>query len=103
MGLKLKKRFKWTYFDTIYSIVLFSMLGVIGLWLMDIGASVGNLEHLKVFGIEIFAQSLFFKFSGSQIYHIGLFFAFVSLFYLSALAVKKSLEVQEYERWIRKK
>jgi len=103
MGLKLKKWLKWTYFDTIYSIVLFSMLGVIGLWLMDIGASIGNLEYLKLFGIEVFAQSLFFKFSGSQIYHIGLLFVFVSLFYLSGIAVKKSLEVREYERWIRKK
>jgi len=91
--LKKKKLFKWSTLDTFYSIVLFSMLGVIGLWLMDIGASVSNLEYLQLFGIKIFAQSLFFEFDGSTIYHTGIVFVFISIFALSFISMKKSLEV----------
>lgn len=99
---KIKELFKWKSLDTFYSIVLFSIIGVIGMWLVDIGASVSNLSYLKMFGIKIFAQSLFFSFEGYQIYHLGLFFIFVSIFTLSYIAIKKSLEVFEYET-LRKK
>jgi len=90
-----KIRLKWRKIDTFFTIVLFSMFGVIGLWLIDIGASIGNLSCLEqYFGIKIFAQSLLLTLEGYQVYHIGIIFVLISLMVLSYIAIKKSLEIE---------